>query len=49
MKWILWVILGWIGLDGIILYLMHRHIRYMEKHGYKYNYEEERWEKKDDV
>lgn len=45
MKWILWVILAWLGVDGIILCLMRRHIRQMEQMGYRYNYELERWEK----
>ncbi len=45
MNWLLWLIIAWLGVDGIILYLMHRHIRQMEKMGFRYNHEEERWER----
>lgn len=45
MKWFLIAVASLFVLDAIILLLMHRHIRYMEKQGFKYNYELERWEK----
>ena len=45
MKWFLIAVASLFVLDAIILLLMHRYIRYMEKQGFKYNYEEERWEK----
>lgn len=44
-KWFLIAVASLFVLDAIILLLMHRHIRYMEKQGFKYNYEKERWEK----
>ena len=45
MKWILIAVAALFVLDAIIMALMHRHIRYMESHGFKYNYDLERWEK----
>ena len=44
MKWVLYVVVGILAFDAIVLFLLHRRVKQMEKMGFRYNHDEERWE-----
>lgn len=48
MKWVLIILGALILLDAVILGLLRRHTKNMEKMGFWYNYDEDRWEREND-